>query len=315
MADRPRWTVVSGLGLGVVAVSAAAILIRVALEDADPLAIAFWRSFGGAVALAPFAVRHARRDGPVSSTRRRQLAWSGVFLGLHFGLWLWSLELTTVASSVTLVTMSPIFVALGAARFLGEPTARRTWVGMGITIAGALAVGLADGVAVDLGPTALAGDALAFGGALAVTGYLLLGRVARRDVPATRYSSSVFAVAAAVLLGACLATGTPLWGYSGTTWLALAGLVVGPQLLGHSIFNALLSRVQPTVVSIVVLGEPVGATLLAWLFLDELPAPLFWVGAPLVLAGVFVATRRRATLSGVADEIATPQRSAQPYRS
>ncbi len=274
------------------AVSTSAILIRVALRDAAPLAIAFWRTTGGAIALAPLAWRHRRRAPAVTAPRMRQLAASGLFLGAHFALWLSSLELTTVASSVTLVTMSPIFVALGAWRFLGERTNRRTWTGMAITIAGALLIGLGDAADVSLGARAVAGDALAFGGALAVTGYLLLGRVARRDVPATVYSSIVYAWAALLLLVVSVATRTPLVGFSGTAWLAILGLVVGPQLLGHTVFNTLLSTVTPTVVSIVVLAEPVGATLLAWVLLAELPAMLFWAGAPLVLLGVFVATAR-----------------------
>ena len=301
MTTSSRPVVAGGLLVGVLAVSTSAILIRVALRDASPLAIAFWRTTGGSLALAPFAWRRRRRTAAIAPARVRQLLASGVFLGAHFALWLLSLQMTTVASSVTLVTMSPIFVALGAWWFLGERTHRRTWIGMGITIAGALIIGIGDAAEISLGARAVAGDALAFGGALAVTGYLLLGRLARRDVPASVYSAVVYGWAALLLLGACLATGTPLLGFSATTWLAILGLVVGPQLLGHTVFNTLLSTVTPTIVSIVVLAEPVGATLLAWLLLAELPAVLFWVGAPLVLVGVFVATarlpRRRAAVT------------------
>lgn len=285
--------------------SAAAILIRVAIGDdagvasveagrASPLAVAFWRTFGGSLALAPFAIRNQRRaEARLTSEQQRLLALAGVFLALHFALWLWSLALTTVASSVTLVTMSPIFVALGGWWFLGERTTRRMWAGMALTIVGAVTIGFADAAAIDLGPRALAGDALAFGGALAVTGYLLIGRLSRRSIGVTTYAAIVYGWAAAVLLVACLATGADLWGYEASAWLAIAGLIVGPQLLGHTVFNTLLSSVSATVVSIVVLAEPVGATLLAWFLLDELPAPLFWLGAPLVLVGVAIATARR----------------------
>lgn len=305
MTTFPRPVVLAGLATAVVAVSFAAILIRIAIGDdagiatasaghAAPIAVAFWRTVGGALALAPFGWRAARRRSTALPRQRRvQLLASGTFLALHFALWLWSLALTTVASSVTLVTMSPLFVALGGFLFLGERTQRRTWAGMSVTIVGAVTIGLADATAIDLGPRALLGDLLAFGGALAVTGYLLLGRVARRDVPATTYAAVVYAWAGVLLLVLCVLTGADLSGYSASTWLALAGLVVGPQLLGHTIFNALLSTVSATVVSIVVLAEPVGSTLLGWLLLDELPAPLFWAGAPLVLAGVAVATARR----------------------
>ena len=308
MTDHSRPVVAGGLVVGVIAVSASAILARFAMGDdpavitsdgvhAPALGVAFWRTLGGAIVLGPFALRAQRGPGRVlSPTRRRQLAASGAALALHFALFQGSLALTTVASAVTLVTMSPLFVALGAWWWLGERTHRRTWVGMATTMAGALVIGLADASAIDLGARALIGDAMAFGGALAVTGYLLFGRVARRDVAATTYSAVVYAWAAVLLLALCIALGVPLWGYDTTTWLAILGILVGPQLLGHTVFNTLLSSVPPTVVSIVVLAEPVGATILAWLLLAELPAPLFWLGAPLVLAGVTVATaRRRAT--------------------
>lgn len=288
----PPAGVVGGLALAVLAVSSAAVLIRVA--DAPALSVAFWRCLGGAVALAPLALRQRLGRTPLDAAQRRQIVGSGLLLALHFALWIASLSLTTVASSVTLVTMSPLFVGLGAGVFLDEPPGRRVWAGMGLTVAGAVVIGAGDATGVDLGTRALLGDAMAFGGALAVAGYLLVGRAARRRLPTTLYAGPVYGVAAATLAVAALATGAPLTGYDGTTWLALLGLVVGPQLLGHTVLNALLSRVTATVVSVVVLAEPVAATLLAWLLLAELPTALFWVGAPLILAGVAVTTARRS---------------------
>lgn len=306
-------TVAIGLVVGVIAVSYAAIATRFAIEGgAGPVAISFWRSAIGAVVLFPAAARALRSvpadapdttetpDGPtgmarLSRRRRREIVFAGVFLGLHFGLWLSSLEFTTVASSVTLVTMSPIFVALGARRYLGESNSRRTWIGMGITIVGALAIGLADGAAIELGPRALFGDVLAFLGAVAVAGYMVAGRAVRRDVPISVYATGAYATAAVVLLPVTFVLGQDLGGYEAQAWWAIAAIVVGPQLLGHTVFNTLLSTVPPTTVAIVILSEPLLSTLLAWLTLDELPAPLFWVGAPIVLLGVGVATvsRRR----------------------
>lgn len=286
---------ITGLCVAVIAVGFAAIFVRIALEDASALAIAFWRTLGGALALAPFAVRTRRRAAaPLTAVRHRQLAWSGAFLALHFACFLGSLALTTVASAVTLVNMSPLFVALGGLWFLGERTTRRAWTGIAITLVGAITIGLADAVGIELGGRALLGDLLALGGAVTVSGYLLLGRSARREIDATVYSAIVFTWAAAVLVTICLVLGIPLTGYSTSTWLAILGIVIGPQLLGHTVFNALLSTVPAATVSTVTLGEPVVSTLLAWLLLAELPAPLFWVGAPLVLLGVFVATRAAA---------------------
>ncbi len=293
--------------LGVLAVSSSAILSRIAMGDepaiasatagyAPALAVAFWRCGLGAVALAPLAWRaHRRRPVTLPPLRRRQLIGSGVALGLHFGLFQASLALTTVASATTLATMSPVFVAVGAWWFLREPTDRRTSIGIAVTIVGAIVIGAGDLSGIDLGVRALVGDGLAFGSAIAVSGYLLAGRAARVDVPATVYSCVVYAVAALILLVGCLTVGVPLLGYEVGTWLAIAGIVVGPQLLGHGVFNALLEHVPATVISTVVLAEPLGAGLLAWLLLAELPAPAFAVGAPLVLAGVAVATVRART--------------------
>lgn len=309
MQPLSRTTVTVGILVGVLAVSTAAVLSRVAMGEtpgvttaadgaAPALAVAFWRTALGALALAPLGWRAARRDRiHLDVATHRRLAASGLALGLHFALFQGALALTTVASAVTLATMSPIFVALGGWWFLREPTQRRTWIGMTVTILGAVTIGLADLTAIDLGPTALLGDAMAFGGALAVSGYLLVGRVARRSVPATTYSAIVYAWAALGLLPVVAVTGTPLTGFSPTAWLAIAGIVIGPQLLGHSVFNALLSTIPATLVSIVVLAEPVGAGLLAWALLGELPAGWFYLGAPLVLVGVLIATTgsRRTT--------------------
>ena len=317
MGPLSRPAVLTGLTVGVVAVSFAAILARIAMgEDpqvasarpgyAPALAVAFWRTALGAVALAPLAWRAQRRHAVRLEPRHhRLLLASGAFLGAHFALFQGSLALTTVASAVTLVTVSPTFVALGAWWFLQEPTDRRTWAGMAVTIVGAVVIGVADLTALDLGPRALVGDAMAFAGALGITGYLLIGRAARRELPATTYSAIVFGWAALALLPLCLAFGVPLVGFSPVTWLAILGIVVGPQLLGHTVFNAVLSTVPPTVVAIVVLAEPVGAGLLAWLLLAELPADWFFVGAPLVLVGVAIATVRRRAARDAAQVTAT----------
>lgn len=296
IAPLPRPVVYGGLAVGVLAVSTSAILAAVIIGDPPVLrlaiAAAFWRCFGGALSLAPFGWR-ARHAHPTDRRTVRLLLVSGVFLAVHFALFLGSLAFTTVGSSTTLATMSPIFVALGGAWFLDEHPDRRTWIGMALTMVGAVAIGLADAGELRLGPRALLGDAMAFGAALAVTGYLLIGRRVRGSTHASIYSGVVYASASAVLLAVCIAVGAPLWGYTAVQWWALAGLVVGPQLLGHTVFNTLMSSVPATVVSITVLGEPVVATILAWWLLAQLPPPLFFAAAPLVLVGVALAVLRR----------------------
>jgi drug/metabolite transporter (DMT)-like permease len=294
---RPRGaskaTVAAWMAVGIAAISFSPILVRVAALPA--LALAFWRCLAGAALLAPFARRSAAGGERAEVAR---LAAAGVLLAVHFALWNASLALTSVAASTTLVSCSPLFVGLGG-RLLGEPPGRRTWLGIALAMAGAAAIGLGDAIGVDLGGRALLGDALAFAGSAAIAGYLLLGRAARRRLPVSTYAASVYGVAAAVLLPACLLTGSVLLGYRAGSWLALAAIVAGPQLLGHTVFNALLARVSATVVAVAILTEPVGATALAWLLLDELPAATFWLGAPLVLAGVWL------TVTGERDRVGT----------
>src|SRR6266540_1846557 len=287
----PGPLVATGIAVGIVAISTSPILVREAHVPA--LALAFWRCLAGALLLAPFALRaglRARRaepEGPGGAAvpagsrgvpLRRDLGWlalSGACLALHFSLWNASLALTTVASSTVLVACSPLFVGVLAGPLLGEPPSRLGWAGIGLTIAGAALIALGDAGAVDLGPRALLGDAMAFGGAAAIGGYFLIGRSLRRRLPASTYAASVYGFAAALLLPASL----------------LSGVVVGPQLLGHTVFNALLATLTADAVAVIGLTEPVGATLLAWLIFQELPTRWFWPGAVLVLAGVWLGVR------------------------
>jgi drug/metabolite transporter (DMT)-like permease len=270
-----------------VPVSAAPILVRVAHVPA--LALGFWRCLAGALLLAPWALRSSRVRRPLGWSQWRWLLASGACLALHFALFNASLALTTVASSAVLVNTSPLFVGLGG-RLIGEPPSRRVWAGIVLAVAGAVVVGSGDAASISLGPRALLGDLMAFGGAVAFSGYLMLGRVLRRNLEAPTYNTAVFGTAALVLLPACLLTGARLGGYSAHSWLAVAGVIAGPQLLGHTVLNLLLSTVTAAVIAVVVLSEPVGATLLAWWLFGELPALTFWAGAPLVLAGVWLST-------------------------
>jgi drug/metabolite transporter (DMT)-like permease len=273
------------MAVGVLGISTSPILIRVAAMPA--LTLAFWRCLAGSAVLAPFAPR-GRLQG-LGRADLLRLAAAGVVLAAHFALWNASLGLTTVAAATTLVSCAPLFVGLGSA-FLGEPPGGRAWAGIVLATVGAVVIGVGDASGFGGGSDPLLGDVLAFAGALAMAAYLLLGRVARQRLPVSTYAASVYGVAAATLLPACLLTGSGLTGYPAASWLALAGVVAGPQLLGHTVFNALLATVSATVVAVVLLLEPVVATLLAWWLFDELPGPALWPGGAMVLAGVWLAT-------------------------
>ena len=289
----PRPRVFALLGLGLMAVSVSSVLAAFVIGDSGDgrlgLSIAFWRCFGGALALGPFAAR-ARRSHPLAAMDRRRLLIAGAFLAVHFALFLGSIAYTSVASAATLATMAGVFVAIGGIRYLDEHPSRRTWIGIGITMIGAIAIGGGDLADIELGQRALVGDAMAFLSSIAVAGYLLIARKVRSRVHTTTFSTVVYSFAGIMLFVLCLLFDAPLWGYSTGQWLGIIGIVIGPQLLGHNIFTTLLSSVPATVIGVTVLAEPLIATLLAWAFLSQLPAATYWIAAPIVLTGLVIAT-------------------------
>ncbi len=140
----------------------------------------------------------------------------------------------------------------------------------------------------DLGTSGdqLAGDGLALLGAAAMAIYLVLGSRARADLSTAAYGARAYAVAAAALLPTALLTGTPLWGYDAQTWLVIAAMILGPQLAGHTVLNLLLERLGSLTVSLALLAEPIGASLLTWALLGEAPPVAAFIGGPIVLLGL-----------------------------
>ena len=271
--------------LGVAAVSTAAVLVR--LADAPALALAFWRNALGAAVLIPFALWRGR---PLEPGQWRPLLAAGAVLAVHFALFIGSLSFTTVASSVVLVSASPVVVGLlSAVRRIDAPSGRK-WVGIVVGMLGTVVVALADQQS-SAAPAPLLGNMMALGGAAAVALYWVIGRELRRTMPVAVYSGAVYGVAAAALFMACLITSTPLGigaSWPATTWWAIAGLAVGPQLLGHTVFNAVLARVSAAGIALGTLMEPIGSAALAALLLGEFPTSGFYLGAPLVMFGVWL---------------------------
>ncbi len=279
------------LALGVIAVSFAAVLIR--LADAPPLVIAAYRLCLASLILAPVAWMRSKQE--IRRLARREVILavaSGAFLALHFALWIASLSYTSVATSVVLVTITPIFVAIASYLFFKERLTRQVVTGIFVCLAGAVLIGYGNW---QIGSESLYGGVLALLGALAVAGYLLIGRRLRQDISLLSYSILVYGSAALMLLVAVLVCGYPLFDYSGNTYIMLVLLAVVPQLMGHMSLVWALRFVSATLVTIAVLGEPVGATLLAYLILGEAPTWSEIVGGVLILAGIFVAFRRGGT--------------------
>ena len=282
------------LALGVTSVSFAAIFIR--LAEAPPLVIAAYRLCLASLVICPLAWMRSRDELRRLVRRDIILALlSGAFLALHFALWIASLSYTTVATSVVLVTANPVFVAVASYFFFRERLTRQTILGIAVCIVGAILIGYGNWA---LGPDPLLGGILALLGALAVAGYLLIGRRLRQSIGLLTYASLTYSSAAVLLLLAAIIAGHSLVGYSGTTYVMLVLLALVPQLLGHSSLNWSLRFVSATLVTIAVLGEPVGATVLAYLILDEVPTWTEIGGGILILAGIFVAFRKTAAPLG-----------------
>jgi len=276
------------LAVGVAAISCAAVLVR--LAAAPPLAVASFRLLLASAILLPIGLLRARREmASLLQRHGRLLCLAGVLLALHFALWIASLGRTTVASSVVLVTATPLFVALVSRVLFRERLRPATFAGIGISLAGALLIGYAG---LRLGGSALSGNLLALSAAMAMAGYLLVGRRLRAGAGLLAYTSVVFTVAALALLAAVAVTATPLRGYPAATYGAVLALALVPQLTGHMALNWALRFLPATMVTVAVLGEPVGASFLAWLVLAEAPTLLELGGGVLMLLGIAVAFLR-----------------------
>lgn len=282
------------LGAGVAIAATSSILVRWAqAAGVASLDIAAVRMTIAALLVTGFVLVRAR-DGLHAAGRREVglAALAGAFLAVHFGTWISSLEYTSVASSAALVTTNPIWVGIASVLVLRERLAAPVIAGIGLAIAGSLAIVAADAGG-GHGSDPLLGNGLALAGAVAVSGYFLVSRALRARIALSAFLAIAWTSAAACLLVAAAAApgaGPAHWaGASAAGWLAVAGLALGPQLLGHGAFNWALRRLSATVVAVAILGEPIGSALFAWLLFGETIAPLQGAGFALLLAGIATA--------------------------
>ncbi len=291
------------LVLGIIAVSTASPLIRFAQHEAASLVVAAYRMALSGLILLPLTIpRHNAELRRLPRTELGLAALSGILLALHFATWILSLEYTSVASSVVLVTTNPLWVALLAPWFLKERLAPAFLVGLLVALAGGTIVAASDScvqaagglacppLAEFLQGRAFLGDILALMGALSGAGYILIGRRLRPHVSLTSYIFLVYGMAALVLLGMVAVSGLPFFGFSPDIYVYLLLLALIPQLLGHSSFNWALAHLPASYVSIGLLGEAVGSTILAYFVLGEAPGTLKIFGAALILGGILFAT-------------------------
>jgi len=286
VAHKPNavsWFVLCG---GIAAISTASVLIR--LTKAPSLVIGAYRMLIAALILAPLAIPRSISVWRLM-TRRELLVLllSGLMLALHFASWISSLSLTTVSSSVILVTTNPIFVGLASHFVLHEKISKHKILAIGLALIGTIIVAIGD---FQFSGKALVGDLLALLGAMAISCHLLLGRILRRRLSTLAYVWPCYSTAGIVLLILCFISGQPLTGYSSPTFLYLLLLALVPQVIGHSAFNWALAYFSPILVSLAILGEPVGASILAYIILNEVPTAATLVGAAFTMAGIVFAS-------------------------
>ena len=277
------------LFIGVLSVSFAATLIR--LADAPPLVIATYRLAIASIILIPIAGLKYRKSFPKLSRRDILLILlSSVFLALHFGLWITSLSYTSIASSVVLVTAHPAFVAIISYFLWGEKLNRLTIGGIAVAFIGVIFINYSG---LSFGSENVLGDVLALVAGFVMGAYLIVGRQLRARIDILGYITILYTCSAVMLLIVTLLSGHSLFGYSSTTYIMLILLALVPQLIGHTSFNLAVRLIPVTFVSVSILGEPIGATLLGSIILGEIPTINEIVGGLLILGGIFLVLREK----------------------
>lgn len=275
------------MGLAVVALSFASIFItKLEVSGVPPLVIAFYRMAITTALLLPPALAFKRSE--IKSLARNELVLlmlGGLCLAIHFSAWITSLKYVPIATSLVLVNSHPIFVVIASYLFLGERPLSRSLIGTAIGLAG---MAIISREALGNIQLALKGDVLALLGALAVVGYFIVGRKARSRISLLGYVTPVYAVCSVFLLIWLLMAGNSLGPYGARVWANLTALAVVPTILGHTLFNWAIKHVRPTAISVAFLGEPVVASILAFIFFAQQPPLATLIGGLFILTGVYL---------------------------
>lgn len=298
--------------MGVLAISSAAILVRLAFAAAGSggmgisLVVAAIRMALAALLLAPawwnLRSMASQPRGLLDGSVEPSLLYSGgagLCLALHFATWIASLSYTSIAASTAIVTTNPIWVVLFAWLGWREVPTRTSLGGIAIALAGGLLVGWSDAPGITIGEgNPRLGNGLALIGAWAVSLYFLLGRTAqRRGMGLGSHAAIAYGTAALFLLPLPCLWGNGYSGFPRKFYLYTALLAVFPQLVGHTSFNWAVRWLSPTVVTLIILLEPVGAGVLGIVVFGEMPGPAVLGGAVLLLVGVAIAAMGSRTLA------------------
>jgi len=272
--------------IGIIAISFSSIFVR--WSESEVSIIAMYRLYLTNLLMLPLLWKYRKEILQLTSRQWLMLFSSGLMLGLHFLLWMGSLQLTTVASSTVILTLEPIIVMFGSFFLFGARINRAMLIGLGLALTGSIAIGIGD---FQLSQAAIHGDILSLLGTIAVAVHMLIGKHLLKNMSAYVYNFWVFAIAATLLAGYNLVRQIPFTGYAPREWGIFLLLAVVPTLFGHYLFNWLMKYISAAAVSMAVLGEPVFASLLAWLLLKESLSSLqLWAGA-IILCGVAIFIR------------------------
>ncbi len=283
---RPIWAY-GVLAIGVIGVSFAAIFIKMTTAPASITAM--YRLLMTAIMLAPFAIPGLLRTVRELTWRDRGLLFlSGALLATHFIFWIQSLFATTVASSTIFIALQPIFALVGAHLLLRERVGWQAWGFAFLAFIGTAVIGWHDLLR---GGTAGIGDVLSVVGVLFAALYMLAGQGLRPKVPALQYNFLIYIVASVILAIYSVIHHDSFLHYQVGDWRAFFLLALIPTIFGHTIFNTLLKYLPASVISMSIVGEPIGATILAY-FIFANPITLPWVvGALIVLPSVVLFMR------------------------
>ncbi|NLF51367.1 MAG: DMT family transporter [Leptolinea sp.] len=293
------------LAVGILAVSSASLFIRYAQREMPSIVIAAYRLGLASLIMTPWVWRkHNRQIVAIGRENWIRIIVAGLLLAFHFASWITSLEFTSVSSSVVLVTTTPIWVALFSPLILKERSNRMTLIGLVVAIIGGVIVSMSNECVVSMEgmncalhksqsyPSGMLGNGLALCGAICAAFYLIIGRILRKSIDLSVYVYCIFFSAAVFLVFFVIISGISFYPYSISTLLLCLALAVFPQIVGHTSLNWALGYLPVGLVAIVLLGEPVGSSILAALFLKEIPASLELAGGIIILLGIFLASRK-----------------------
>lgn len=273
------------IGIGLLAISSSSILIRLA-DDIPSIVIAVYRLTIAGMFLAGATLKKGESLYSFDASKESRLILiAGVALALHFVFWIESLKLTSIASSVALVYTLPIWAALISRIFLKETLTQKQLIGVLSAISGAAIIGF---YGLNSGDSSFIGNLLAVAGGFMMAINLTIGRVLRRSKSTIAYSGSVYLIAAFVVFILTLVFSKPLTGYSNQMYILLIMIGIIPQLIGHTSFNWALKQRSATSVSVFMLGEPIGATLLGIFVLSEIPVTGEIIGGLILLIGIYL---------------------------